>query len=455
MLSPLKRSAILLSIVTKTSSSISSQPFSIRLVRSLLFAMLFAAALPGFAKAQLVVDCTGATPGAFPSINAALPSAGVGTAIFVVAGPCNESLQLAGQLDLFIGTYYGYPNVTLNGGISVSDSHGVYFHGLDITNLSGDGIFVGQSQALIIDTCTSNGNSGNGLNLGSSSEVAIIAPASFDGNNGSGISMNGNSYAQINSFNGQAVDISNNRGSAGVWSSQAAFTTYGRTTISNNLGYGVRFYGGTRGQFGSLSGPNTITGNQQGGVFLQENAEISFFNFGSQTLIQNNGPVGITAGFGSQVTLYGGVEISGHSGPALDVYANSQANVSGTNNLHNNGVPGDARSTAILVDGNSQAFLRGGTIAQNVGPAILALVNSSADLSGVTFSSNSGGVVVCDSSAYMVSDLTSGTTTAPGVGCRTPHSLGNRKFTKQQPLAPDFSVLKALQAKMMARATKH
>lgn len=47
-------------------------------------------------QAQLVVDCTGATPGAFPSINAALPSAGAGTAIFVVAGPCNESLQLAG-----------------------------------------------------------------------------------------------------------------------------------------------------------------------------------------------------------------------------------------------------------------------------------------------------------------------------------------------------------------------
>src|SRR5215471_16596139 len=218
-----------------------------------LFLMVLAVLLPATGQAQLVVDCTGATPGAFPSINAALPSAGVGTAIFVVAGPCNESLQLAGQLDLFIGTYYGYPNVTLNGGINVSDSHGVYFHGLDITNQSGDGIFVAQSQALIIDTCTSNGNSGNGLNLGSSSEVLILAPASFDGNNGSGISVNGNSYAQINSFNGQAVDISNNRGSAGVWSSQAAVTTYGRTTISNNLGWGVQFYGGTRGQFGSLS----------------------------------------------------------------------------------------------------------------------------------------------------------------------------------------------------------
>ena len=431
-----------------------SQSFAVLRVRSLLIIFFLAIVLPGLAKAQLVVDCTGATPGAFPSINAALPSAGVGTAIFVVGGPCNENLQLAGQIDLFIGTYYGSPNVTLNGGISVSDSHGVYFHGLDITGSTGDGINVQQSGALIIDTCTVNNNGGSGLDLGSASEVLIIAPASFDGNNGSGIYLFGNSYAQVNSWNGQSVDISNNH-SHGVWSSQASFTTYGRTTIAGNLGYGVQFYGGSKGQFGSLSGPNSLIGNQQGGVFLQENAEVSFFNFGSQTYIQNNGPVGITAGFGSQVTLYGGVEIYGHSGPGLDLYANSQGNLTGTNNLHNNGLVGDPRSAGIRLDGNSEAFLRGGTVAQNIGPAILALVNSSVDLSGVSFSANSGGLIVCDSSAFMVSDLTNGLGIAPGVSCRTPHSLGNRSFWKQQPVAPDFSALKALQAKWMARATKH
>ena len=431
-----------------------SQPIAIFCIRSLLLALLLGMILPGAAKAQLVVDCTGATPGAFSSINAALPSAGAGTAIFVVAGPCNESLQLAGQTNLFIGTYYGYPNVAINGTINVVQSHGVYFHGLDITSATGNGIGAYQSQALIIDTCNIIGSAGNGLDLGSEAEALIIAPVSFDGNAGNGINLFGNSYAQVNSWNGQSVDISSNHG-AGVWSSQASFTTFGRTTIANNLGVGVQFFGGARGQFGSLSGPNTINGNQQGGMNLQENSEVSFFNFGSQTYIQNNGPVGIIAGLSSQVTLYGGVEISGHSGPALDLYANSQGNVFGANNLHNNGVAGDPRSAAIRADGNSEVFLRGGTVAQNTGPAILALVNSSADLSGVQFSSNTGGIVVCDSSAYMVSDLASGAVTAPGVACRTPHPLGNRTFTKQQPLAPDFSALKALQAKVMARATKH
>ena len=431
-----------------------NQPFSCFRARYFPLLLALAFVFPAASRAQLVVDCTGATPGAFTSINAALGASGPGTAIFVVAGPCNESFVLAGQTDLFIGTYYGYPNVAVTGTIGVAESHGVYFHGLNITSPTGDGINVFQSQALIIDNCNINGSAGNGLDLGSESEALIIAPVSFDGNSADGIHLFGNSYVQVSSWNGQNVDISNNHG-AGVWASQSSFTTFGRTTIANNLGVGVQFYGGARGQFGSLSGPNSVTGNQQGGMSLQENSEVSFFNFGSQTYIQGNGPVGISAGLGSQVTLYGGVEISGHSGPALDLFASSQGNVSGANYLHNNGVVGDPRTAAIRVDGNSEVFLRGGTIAQNVGPAILALVNSSADLTGVAFSSNSGGVVVCDSSAYMVSDLTSGMTMAPGVACRTPHGLGNRAFTKQLPAVPDFSALKALQAKVMARATKH
>jgi hypothetical protein len=329
----------------------------------------------------------------------------------------------------------------------------VYFHGLNITSLTGDGINVMQSQALIIDSCSSSGNAGNGLDLGSASEVLVIAPASFDGNSANGINLYGNSYVQLTSWNGQPLDISNNH-NAGVWASQASFTALGLTNIANNLGVGMQLYGGARVQMGTQAGPNTLTGNQQGGVSVQENSEISFFNFGSQTYIQNNGPVGVGASFGGQVTLYGGVEISGHSGPALDLTGNSQGNVSGANNLHNNGVAGDPRSAAIRLDGNSELFLRAGTIAQNIGPAILALVNSSADLAGVSFTSNSGGIVVCDTSSYMVSDLVNGAATAPGVGCRTPNALGNRSVTRVQPAPPDLSGLKARQAKMMARATK-
>jgi hypothetical protein len=441
-----------------------NQPFSIFRVRYYLFVLALAAFFPAVSRAQLAVDCTGATPSAFTSINAALGSSGPGTAIFIVAGPCNESLQLSGWTNLFVGTYYGYPNVAINGSITVGQSHGVYFHGLDVssgTSSGVDGFNVSQSQAVTIDNCTSTGNGGVGLRLGSTSEALVIAPASFGNNNQGGINVFGNSFVELTSWNGQSIDISNNRG-PGVYASQGSFTTFGHTTIANNVfglgsnsGFGVDLRGGAKAQFGSLSGPNVISGNQSGGVSLQETAEASFFNFGSQTYIQGNGPVGVSAGFGSQVTLFDEVEISGHSGPALDLYANSQAYLFGANNLHNNGMAGDPRSAAIRVDGDSEAFLRGGTVSQNVGPAILALVNSSVDLTGVSFSSNSGGAVVCDSSAFMVSDLTAVTTLAPGVGCRTPHTLGNRALTKLRPAVPDFTALKAMQAKVMARATKH
>ena len=432
--------------------------------RSVLFVLVFGMLFPAASKAQLVVDCTGATPGAFATINSALAASGPGYAIFVVAGPCNENLNLAGQLDLFIGTYEGFPNVALNGSINVVESHGVYFHGLNVstgTSGSGNGISVSQSQALVIQECNLNGNAGFGLTLRGASEAFIVSPASFDNNNAGGININENSTVETSGWNGQPVDISNNRG-PGVYVSFGSFNTYGRTTILNNIagigslsGYGVDMRGGSRAQFGALSGSNIISGNQSGGVSLQEGAEISFWNGGWQTQIQNNGPVGISAGFHSQVTMFNDVEISGHSGPAVDLYASSQAYLFGANNLHNNGVSGDPSSAAIRLDGNSEAFLRGGTVAQNAGPGILALVNSSVDLTGVSFSENSGGLVVCDSSAVMVSDLAAGPMTAPGVSCRTPNSLHRHSANKLQPSAPDWTGLKALVAKTMARATKH
>lgn len=433
--------------------------FCVRMLGSILIpALLLLFPVPS--KAQLVVDCTGATPGAFPLISSAISSSGLGTAIFVVAGPCNEDLQIFGATDLFIGTYTEQPNVALNGRISIADSHGVYFHGLNISSSSGSGITASSTRAIILDTCTSNNNAGFGLTLSGASEALIISPASFDGNASGGLNLSESSTVEMTSWGGQAIDISNNRG-PGVYASFGSFNTYGHTNILNNSagqgslsGYGIDLRGGSRAQLGAITAPNVISGNQSGGISLQETAELSLWNGGSQSYVQNNGPVGISVGFGSQVTLFNDVEVSGHTGPALDLYANSQGYLFGANYLHNNGTSTDPRSAAIRVDGNSQVFLRGGTVSQNYGPAILALVNSSADLTGVSFAANTGGIISCDTSAYMVSDLIVGPLPSSGVLCRTPHNLGNRVFNKLAPVAPDWSALKALQAKYTKMATR-
>jgi hypothetical protein len=139
-------------------------------------------------------------------------------------------------------------------------------------------------------------------------------------------------------------------------------------------------------QVGGISnfGPNSISGNQAGGVSLVESAEIAIWSggFGPSTpgtVIQGNGPVGVSAGLGSQVAIYGPVQVTGHSSAGVDVYGNSQASFFGPNLLQSNGSASDPRSAAIRVDGHSQALLRGGVVSNNNGPGLPALVNSSAD----------------------------------------------------------------------------
>jgi len=158
------------------------------------------------------------------------------------------------------------------------------------------------------------------------------------------------------------------------------------------------------------------------------------------------------------VTFYNAAQITDHSSAGVDLYANSQAYFFGTNQILRNGTVTDPRSAGIRVDGNSEVFLRSGQVAQNNGPGILALVNSSADFTGVNFAGNAGGEIIsCDSSSWMASDLTRQNSMIPagGVFCRTPHALGNRDVFKSLPTTPDWSGHKAQYDKYAKVAVKH
>lgn len=434
-----------------------SQFFS-RALRFAIPGILFLVLSPAKSQAQfLPVDCSGTNPYAYPSVNAALANAGPG-AFILITGTCNESVSLWGQSTLNIGAFYGQ-TATINGNFTINNSQGIYLYGLNVTNAYGDGIDVGTSRNIVIDTCNSSNNAGNGLGVSGLSDVTLLSQGTFNHNGNAGIAITDSSVVRVFAWGGK-MDISSNTG-PGIFIGSAEFTTFGNTTITNNVfggfssGYGVDVRGAGKGQFGAISGPNVISGNQSGGVWLQENSEISFWFGGQQNIIQNNGPVGVLAGLGSQVTFFNSAIVSGHSSAGVDLYANSQAYLFGANTVQGNGSSSDPRSAAIRVDGNSEAFLRGGTISGNSGPAMLLLVNSSADFSGVSFSGN-GGVIACDSSSTMVSDLTGPSTTPPaGVSCRTPHGLGGRQVTKSQPLVPDWSAQKAQHDRYAKLAVKH
>lgn len=429
-----------------------------KVLRVLIPGILMLLCSPGVLRAQFLnVDCSGTNVYAYPSINAALPYAGPG-AFILVTGTCNESVGLFGQSALNLGAYYGQ-TAQINGNISINHSENIYLYGLSVTNSFGDGINVSNSRGVTLDTCASSGSAGVGLVVGGMSDVSVNTAGSFDYNARGGMNIGGNSIVQVNAWGGLA-DISNN-GGPGIFAGEGNFSTLGSTTIANNLagagslsGYGIDLRGGAHAQFGAVFGPDRVTGNQSGGAWLQENAEISFWG-GYPTVIQGNGPVGVLAGLGSQVTFFTSSQISGHTSAGVDLYANSQAYLFGLNTVQGNGSSTDLRSAGIRVDGNSEAFLRGGQISGNSGPGILVLVNSSADFSGVTFGGNSG-VISCDSSSTMVSDLAGPSSTPPaGVSCRTPHGLGGRQITKTQPAAPDWSAQKAQHDRYAKLAVKH
>ena len=100
----------------------------------------------------------------------------------------------------------------------------------------------------------------------------------------------------------------------------------------------------------------------------------------------------------------------------------------------------------------AEALLRGVTVSQNNGPGILALVNSSADFAGSTFSGNTG-VITCDSSSTMVSDISiAARTPAGGVSCTTAHTLGNRAVNVPTPAVPDITVWKKMHSNYQQRS---
>jgi len=424
------------------------------IIPGILFLLLGSSPL----RAQfLYVDCSGTNPSAYPSINAALPNAGPG-AFILVTGTCNEYVSLYGQNALNIGAFYGQ-TATIIGNLTINNSQNIFLYGLNVTSASGDGIDVGNSRSIVLDTCNSSGNTGAGLSVGGLSDVTVNAQGTFDHNGNAGLVISNGSVVVAYAWAGK-LDLSNNSG-PGVFVGSAGFATFGNTTIANNVfggfssGYGIDLRGASKGQFGAIYGPNVISGNQSGGVWLQENSEISFWFGGQQNIIQGNGPVGVLAGLGSQVTFFNSAEISGHTSAGVDLYANSQAYLFGANTVQGNGSSADLRSAGVRIDGNSEAFLRGGQISNNVGPALLALVNSSADFSGVGFSGNTG-VISCDSSSTMVSDLASPTSTpAAGVSCRTPHGLGGRQITKTQPVVPNWSAQRAQHDRYAKLAVKH
>jgi hypothetical protein len=404
-------------------------------IRIYAFALLscFALASAAFGQSappqqRFVVDCTGtmsstADTVVYRSFADYLQKVGpIGT--LYVNGPCPGNFAIWNGDNFTIIGLNGPAEI--DGNISIGHSESaVFLENLTITQSTGDGVDISGSK-VSFDSCNVSNNAGNGVSIGNQSHVVIVGSGKFNNNRGyaGGIQVGGHSF--LNIVSSGPVEIRGNSQS-GIWASQADIATTGNTIISDNVnGPGINLLGGARAQIGSTGGaPTVIENNPNGGISVLENSEISLWVCcqGAANLVRKNGKFGISAGFHSQVTL-SGAEITENAGPGVDVYAASQLDFfPGTQNrIVGNGVPLSAPSPGVRVNGNSQAWLHGGEISNDLGslgfgnqvPAIQVVINSSVELQGVNLGSNAGGSttgsinsngITCDFTSVAVSNM--------------------------------------------------
>jgi len=409
--------------------------------------------------AQTIVDCSNQTPWAnFTSISSALANTGDGANIIVMPGGCSEDININGLSNVSIGALYGN-RVALNGSFTINGSRNILLYGFDVSSPNNggahpNGIQVSNSQNVMMDACTSKYNQGQGLHVENSS-AHVQAWGVFDNNGGIGVNVSGHSYLSFLGWAGN-IDVSSNQ-NAGVYVERSQVDILGPVFIMDNRstagvgfpsGFGIDMRGAATATVFGIFGQNMIFNNRGGGISLQENSEISVGGNVSwaaySDIIQANGPVGISAGFGAQLTLFGGVQVLGHTTAGIDVFGNSQAAIYlGSNVISQNGFGTDPARAGIRVDGNSEAYLRNAVISQNGGPGVLALINSSVDSFGSTFSSNAGGSFACDTSATVTGDMTASSLGSANL-CKAPGNSGSQHRFPGMTKAPDWHSQKAI-----------
>lgn len=429
---------------------------------------------PGAQGQDLVVDCTGQNQNAYHSINDALANMPFVSyqVVMQVTGTCHESVYLGHIRNLMIAAPQGQRARIQGDGVSyatlnIDSSTGISLYGLNVTGGGSEGLNANGGSEVRIDSCTFYNNPGDGIGVSDNATVTIYS-ASLTGNN-RGISISSNGIVDHASWALGSVLMSANK-NAGLWLSGGRFSTGGNMTIQNNGfgvtgvtldGFGAEVYGAGQIQFGNYAGPNLITGNRRGGLSLNENGEASFW--GGTNTVTNNGPVGIQGRYGSQLTLFGNVEISGHTTFGIDISSKSQAYLDATvapNVIHNNGAGSVPVRAGIRVDGGAQATLIGpNQISQNGGPGVLGDINSSMDISGATisgnqaegirllhqtvldlgpgmvFGGNGGATVACDDTSLLV--------TSDNIQTQCPSSQASEsslpEVMQSAPVVPDFS----------------
>src|ERR1051326_1091238 len=211
---------------------------------------------------NVVVDCTGATPGAFTTITAALASLpATGPNGIAVSGTCTENVVIVGRTDLAI---FGNPSATIqaanpNGRVlSIFNSQRVGVSN-NITLDGGRGLAIISTPLAEFDTITVQ-NSG-GIGVTSIDSLVHLSNATIQASVRSGITIGGGTF-----YLDGGVTVTNN-GRVGVAVSTGHLIMNGgdggtagtENGGRNNTGVGVAVANSAE---ADISADNRITGNQ-------------------------------------------------------------------------------------------------------------------------------------------------------------------------------------------------
>lgn len=259
-----------------------------------------------------VVDCSGATPGAFTTITAALASLPKTGPNFVTVsgGPCTDNVLVRGFSDLFIAS-----------------------SGASVTINSGD-----PNRRL--------------MNIFDSRNVSIEGPFVFNG--GTGIVVNSNSTAQFDSI---AIQNSTLQGLRTVNS----IVDISNSTITNSTRSGIASTGGSM----SIDGGVTITGGAANGVVMLT-GHLSVFGGdgtpGTENVISNNAGVGLELTSTAEADISGDNRIDNNKLTGVQAVHTSSLFMSGGEILNNLGVGVHIGETShgefdtVKINGNGSAI---------------------------------------------------------------------------------------------------
>ncbi|HET6893403.1 MAG TPA: hypothetical protein VFH31_20055 [Pyrinomonadaceae bacterium] len=332
---------------------------------------------------NVTVDCTGATPGAFTSITAAVNALdNIGPHTVTVTGPCSDNVSIFRRDRLTIEAFVGQ-TATVNAAnpagnvFTISGSNNITLRRLVVRG-GATGIVISRGSVVQLQGLHIKENTGPGLRADLDSVVSL-----------------GGSLAD------QFVTVSDNAG-AGIASDASVLLIAGLTTVENNAGSALNIVGG-RAIFNGVQAENLFRGNGFG-----INLTGTIANFIGQNTIQNNGQSGVQVGSGSadfSTAMVGDAlrvnTIEGHT-LGVNVAAAGSASFGGPNRIRGNGL---GNQDAIFRGGVrigtvSRVQFTGGTeITDNTGFGVLLDFNGALALNGAVVANNTlGGVRVTRSS---------------------------------------------------------